>query len=376
MRIAIDGTMLARGGGLTGLVNVLESWRDSSTAVDSTVYVSRSEVLQELTSLEGNHKVVPFTLDSGGQKVFLRRQTVLGQKIEQSGADVILTTNSMVGRTAVPQVVHHQNVLWFLPNSFFQKWKSEGIVSALRYKAWAFAGRKALRKSKANIFVSAYLQKLAERSVPDSASRNSVVHNGLSKRALDALSSIESSSADVPHIAAITSPNPHKENDLLIKSLKQLTVLAPDVPWQLKVAGKGSYHSEKKLAADLGVAERISWLGFLSEPELDGLLRSSLCLLFPSSIEAFGNPPLEAMARKCPVVACDGTAISEVCGDAAILVPPRDCNQLAAAVNQFWNDKALRCAKVDIGLKRVLDFSWQRNAQRIFDVCRRVAEGR
>lgn len=99
MRIAIDGTMLARGGGLTGLVNVLESWRDCAIPVECTVYVSRSEVLQELASLPGNHKVVPFALDLGGQKVFLRRQTVLGKQIEQSRAQVILTTNSMVGRT-------------------------------------------------------------------------------------------------------------------------------------------------------------------------------------------------------------------------------------------------------------------------------------
>lgn len=374
MQIAIDGTMLARGGGLTGLVNVLESWRDSATPVDCTVYVSRSEVLRELTALPGSHKVIPFALDMGGQKVFLRRQTVLGKRIEQDGAEVILTTNSMVGRTSLPQVVHHQNVLWFLPTNFFQKLRSEGLLSALRYKAWAFAAKKALRQSKANIFVSAYLQRLAEQSVPASASRNSVVHNGLSKKALAALN-IGSPTATGSNIAAITSPNPHKENNLLIKTLKQLTVLAPEVDWQLKVAGKGNYDSEKKLAADLGVAQRITWLGFLSEAELDALLRSSLCLLFPSSIEAFGNPPLEAMARQCPVVACDGTAISEVCGDAAILVQPRDCDQLAAAIKRYHSDDLLRSDKVQLGLKRVLDFSWERNAQRIFEVCKRVAEG-
>ena len=373
MRIAIDGTMLARGGGLTGLVNVLEAWRDCASPIDCRVYVSRSEVLRELTSLPGNHQVVPFALDLGGQRVFLRRQTVLGQRLEHDDADVILTTNSLVGRTSLPQVVHHQNVLWFLPTSFMGKMRSEGLRAALRYKAWGIAARKALRKSKANIFVSTYLRELAERSVPDSASRNWVVHNGLSKRALNALN-FESQNVKSSSIAAITSPNPHKENTLLIKALKHLTVLAPEVNWQLKVAGKGSYDLEKKLATELGVGEKIAWLGFLTEAELDDLLRNSLCLLFPSSIEAFGNPPLEAMAHKCPVVACDGTAISEVCGDAAILVKPRDCEQLATAVIRYWSDESFRSDKISRGLIRVLDFSWERSAQRILEVCKRVVE--
>lgn len=373
MRIAIDGTMLARGGGLTGLVNVLESWHSCSVPVDCKVYVSRSEVLATLSSLPGNHSVIPFAVDSGSAKVFLQRQTILGRRIERDGADVILTTNSMVGRTNVPQVVHHQNVLWFLPSSFFEKMRSEGIASALRYKAWGLSARKALRHSKANIFVSSYLRELGERSVPASASRNCVVHNGLSKKALDAVH-IQTPVGAQPRIAAITSPNPHKENDLLVRTLKHLSVIAPDVNWQLKIAGKGSYDSEKKLATELGVSERITWLGFLTEPELDDLLRKSLCLLFPSSIEAFGNPPLEAMARSCPVVACDGTAISEVCGDAAILVKPRDFEQLAVAVNTYWSNASLRSDKVNRGLKRVLDFSWERNAQRIYEVCKRVAE--
>jgi Glycosyl transferases group 1 len=51
---------------------------------------------------------------------------------------------------------------------------------------------------------------------------------------------------------------------------------------------------------------------------LSALLRDSLCLVFPSYVEGFGLPALEAMALGCPLMASDQASIPEVCGSAAL----------------------------------------------------------
>ena len=55
--------------------------------------------------------------------------------------------------------------------------------------------------------------------------------------------------------------------------------------------------------------------------ELDNLYRSAAALVFPSEYEGFGNPVVEAMARGCPVITTDATALPEVAGDAGLIVP-------------------------------------------------------
>ena len=69
-------------------------------------------------------------------------------------------------------------------------------------------------------------------------------------------------------------------------------------------------------------APNVSWLGRVTDDEFAALLRDSLCLAFPSFVEGFGLPPLEAMAIGCPVVVSDTASMPEVCGDAALYASP------------------------------------------------------
>jgi len=176
-----------------------------------------------------------------------------------------------------------------------------------------------------------------------------------------------------PIIAAVTSNNPHKNNPALIHMLNELLRQAPDVDWKLKIAGRGAFAAEKALAKQLGIEQRIHWCGFLSVDEMDVLFRESLCHTFTSFVEGFGNTPLEAMARSCPVVASNNTAIPEVCGNAAILLDANDHAGFASAVIRYWNDPALRRDAVSKGLKQAQNFQWVNSARKMFQVIEAVA---
>ena len=145
------------------------------------------------------------------------------------------------------------------------------------------------------------MRSIAETVVAERDGRNHTIRNGLAAEVIED-SNHANDWTPAPTIAAVTSDCPHKCNPTLIRMLSHLVESRPEVPWKLEIAGGGEYRAEKALADQLGLNENIVWRGFLNRPELESHYRKSVCLAFVSSVEAFGNPPLEAMARSCPVV--------------------------------------------------------------------------
>jgi len=87
------------------------------------------------------------------------------------------------------------------------------------------------------------------------------------------------------------------------------------------VAGEGQYCEQlKKRATNLGISEDVNFLHELSEAELEGLYRGCSALVYPSRMEGFGLPPLEAMARGKPVIVSDIPVFRELFGDAPYFV--------------------------------------------------------
>ena len=87
-------------------------------------------------------------------------------------------------------------------------------------------------------------------------------------------------------------------------------------------------------------------LGYVSEERLPGLYAGALALVLPSLYEGFGLPCLEAMACGVPVVASNAAALPETCGDAALLVDPRDASGFADALSQHRHGRGAARAPV------------------------------
>jgi len=106
----------------------------------------------------------------------------------------------------------------------------------------------------------------------------------------------------------------------------------------------------------------VTFLGRVSDDDLASLLRSALCLAFPSLTEGFGLPLVEAMAIGCPVVASDRPSLREVCGTAGLLASPTDPE---AWLDRFRSlatseDRQEECRQR--GLEQVKRFSWSDSA--------------
>ena len=160
---------------------------------------------------------------------------------------------------------------------------------------------------------------------------------------------------------------PRKEATAAIEAL----ALLPDDVLRLVVVGpdKGGRAEAERLAAELGLDDRVELRGHVPQDELTTLYRGAACLVFPSRYEGFGLPVLEAMASGAPVVATTAGALPEVAGEAAILVAPGNPAALAGGIERALADRErLRAA----GLERAARYSWAETARRTLEVYREL----
>lgn len=114
---------------------------------------------------------------------------------------------------------------------------------------------------------------------------------------------------------------------------------------------------ERDFLESLGIAGLVTGLD-VSDTQLVTLYEQALGLVFPSFYEGFGLPVLEAMHCGCAVVASKTSAISEIAGDAAILVEPGDQAALSHACERLVNDSELRATLAKAGRRRAGQFSF------------------
>lgn len=377
IHVAVDATMLSRGGGLKGFANILQYWLTLENDLQFTVFASRNHVIAELQKLCPSVTVVPYGRNLPSVAVFFLRQLFLGPRLERAGCSAIFSTNSLVGRTRLPQLVHHRNALWFeksswaVPSFLARETKnSMRNISYFRRKAWNKAAQRAIEKAAVNIFVSHYLLSFARVEYPFT-DNCVVVHNGIS----DGVSGkfrLPGESTGGASILAITSDNCHKNNEQLIYVLGMLKDLAPSESWRLTIVGKGEFLSIKRLAHTFGVSDSVDFAGFKNDGDMATLLDQSLCLFFPSKTESFGNPPLEAMTRGCPVVASRSTAIPEVCGAAALLNDPNNTSGFVEKILRLNADEALRDELIAAGYSNINRFDWSVSASKLACLIRKT----
>ena len=155
------------------------------------------------------------------------------------------------------------------------------------------------------------------------------------------------------------SPAPHKN----VATLLSLADRLGDAGIRIAVAGPTDsrvFHS----LLDRQSAGNIHWLGRITDNEIAAMLSRCLCLAFPSYVEGFGLPAVEAMIWGCPVIASDRTSLPEIGGNAALYAPPDASEIWLSQILRLNKDQDLRKNMILSGRKQARAFSWRVSAAR------------
>ncbi|WP_299447238.1 glycosyltransferase family 1 protein [uncultured Phycicoccus sp.] len=120
----------------------------------------------------------------------------------------------------------------------------------------------------------------------------------------------------------------------------------------------------RALAEDVGVLDRIGFLGRLDDIGLAQAYRGAAAVLVLSTHEGFGLPALEAMACGTPVVTSSTTSLPEVVGDAGLYADPHDVEAMATAMATVLTDQVRAGELALAGPARSAAWTWERVAER------------
>jgi len=178
-----------------------------------------------------------------------------------------------------------------------------------------------------------------------------------------------------PFIAFIGTIEPRKSVDHLVRAFDRMASAHPDL--RLVLAGGVGWGAEPVEAAIAAAryGNRVVRTGYVPDDAVPALLRRAAAVAYPSEVEGFGLPALEALACEAPLVTTRGSAMEETVGDAALLVPPGDIEALAGALDMLVRGDARLDDRRVLGRAIAARHTWEASAAGHLVVYRSAAGG-
>lgn len=153
-----------------------------------------------------------------------------------------------------------------------------------------------------------------------------------------------------------------KNVPFLLKAFAAAAETVEDVELVLAGGKHEEIETLHRLAAALGVADRLRLIGWVDDTELPALYASAQAFVYPSEYEGFGLQLLEAMACGCPTLAARATSLPEVLGPGGETFSLDATTELTALLRRTACDPGFRASLSVRAREREAEFSWERAA--------------
>ena len=155
------------------------------------------------------------------------------------------------------------------------------------------------------------------------------------------------------YVVAVGNAKRYKNLATLMRAFAELD----DDP-SLRLVLVGDCDALTPLAEELGIDERLVPVGFVDDEDLRRIVGHADVFVFPSLVEGFGMPPVEAMALGVPTIVSNIEPMSWVAGDGALQFAPTDVGALAELLRRVLDDPGVSEQLARDGRARAEDFDW------------------
>ena len=363
VRILVNGLHAKTGGGVTYLRNVLPLLAgDPEVKVHLCVHEDQRTLLPEDL---GGVTVHVLSFKSGFWRLQFREQVEVPRLARRIGAHVTFSPANYAPLAAPNSVILLRNALSV---AFVERRPVKLAYWAAVYLGTALS----LMVCRRAIAVSDYARRSAGGALLRLVGgRIIVVPHGVGP----IFSPPEGASRREKFLLSVSDIYVQKNLKNLLYAMVRLRASHPDIT--LKIAGRPIdahyFASLKRRVRRDGLEGCVEFLGYVPPEDLVDLYRRCAVFVFPSSVETFGNPLVEAMACGAPIASSNTAAMPEVLGDAAAYFDPADIKDMAGVLDGLLNDAGLRRDLGEKALVRSRDFSWQQTAARTLEVLKQAA---
>jgi len=196
------------------------------------------------------------------------------------------------------------------------------------------------RRAASVICISRAVENILKDGMPQAVSR-CVIYNGTDSQMFSPEEG--ATNQHTPRILMVGNLLRFKGHEVVLRSMAQIALQFPDL--QCKIIGEGSDRERfAGLARDLGISERVSFLGRQSRESVAQAMRECTIFALPSRFEGLGCVYLEAMSCGKPVIACQGQGIGEIIQHQhnGWLIPADDVQAMSQALLRLLSSPDLR----------------------------------
>ncbi len=355
--VLINALHSKSGGGITYLKNILP-YISKEPRIETHVCIHRDQRRLFEDVLE-NVTVHEFGFKQGFWRLLLREQFSVPWLAHKIKADVVFSPANYGPLFA-------KNAVLLLRNSLAVAFVERRFGKLLYWGLLYIATAASMFRAKRIIAVSRYASTVGIGTLGPLSRGCDIIPHGVSS----IFKSDPSLGRSDHELLVVADIYVQKNLHTLVDALPSIVARFPDVILRIAGAEIDSYYA-KKLKAKVyahGLSDKVIFEGSVDSQRLISLYNTCAVFVFPSTVETFGNPLVEAMSCGVPIACSNTSAMPEIAGEAVVYFDPHSPLSIEQTVCELLGDKAKRDELRRKALARSTAFSWENTARRMIEV--------